>query len=789
MSEEKQWQEEQQRVDEVVETIEQRQEALKESSGEVKSEILQVRKDFWEDVTVNLDDPDDVIETQASLKQQAEFLSERERSHGQKSEQLKTLRDLHDSPYFGRIDFQEEGEQASDRVYIGIASLMDEDDEEFLIYDWRAPISSMYYNYAPGPAEYETPEGEITGEIELKRQFIIRGGQIKGLFNTGVTIGDKLLQNLLGSQSSPQMKSIVSTIQREQNQIIRNERSRYLIVQGVAGSGKTSAAMQRVAYLLYAHRESLTSENMVLFSPNPLFNSYVATVLPELGEENLWQTTFNEYVQKELSGTFNVEDPFDQMEWFLGSGRDEERAGDPDQRNDEGDGRQVRAEAVQLKSSLYFKDMIDGYMGELSDDGLHFLPVKFRGEELISKEEIGAYFYSLDSSISLVNRMDLTGDWIMQKVKTFQRDEWEKQWVEDEIQLMDKSEYLEAFRKLESSKKFTDETFDDYDREREWLSKRVVKKKLVPLKRKIKQLAFVNVVKTYRDFYVYTADRFPELKAVCDAAIDSIYRKQLNWEDATPYLYFQDQLKGRRPLTHIRHVFVDEAQDYSPFQFAYLKQLFPQARMTLLGDVNQSIYLHAVENPTPIDEDADKAGTGTERTERITLMRSYRSTEPIVRFTSQLIEGGENIIPFTRDGDLPVLVETAGRQAMQKRAVSLVKELRGRGTETMAVICKTVRECEAVSAFLAEYFTVQLVDKDTHTYQKGLVVIPAYLAKGIEFDAVILYDVSAENYADEAERNLFYTACTRAMHELYLLSPGERSPLLDRADPQTYVVE
>ncbi|PYZ96790.1 helicase [Alteribacter lacisalsi] len=775
MSEEKQWQEEQHRVDKVVETIEQKQQELQEASGDVKSEILQVRKDFWDDVTVNLDDPDDVVETQASLKQQAEFLSERERSHGQKSERLKTLRDLHDSPYFGRIDFQEKGEPETETVYIGIASLMDQEDEEFLIYDWRAPISSMYYNYSPGPASYETPEGDIEGEIRLKRQFIIRGGKIEGLFNTGITIGDKLLQNLLGSESSPQMRSIVSTIQREQNQIIRNERSRYLIVQGVAGSGKTSAAMQRVAYLLYAHRESLTSENMVLFSPNPLFNSYVATVLPELGEENMWQTTFNEYVQKELSRTFRVEDPFDQMEWFLGAPSDQ--------------GKTVRTEAVQLKSSLVFKKWIDEYMTKLGSGGLHFLPVKFRGEELVSKDEIRDYFYGLDRSVSLSNRVELTSDWLLQRIKAFQREEWQKLWVEEEIQLMDKSEYLEGFQKLESSKKFTDATFDDYDREREWLSKRVVKKKLVPLKRKIRQLAFVNAVKTYRDFYEDAAGKHPEYRAVCETSIEEIHRKRLNWEDATPYLYFQDQLKGRRPLTHIRHVFIDEAQDYSPFQFAYLKELFPQARMTLLGDVNQSIYLHAIDNPTPIDEDAEKAGTGTARTERITLMRSYRSTAQIVGFTSQLISGGDKIIPFTREGRLPVVIEADGQQAMQKRAVSLVKELRGRDIENTAVICKTIRDSEAVSAYLAEYFDVQLVDKETHSYRKGLVVIPAYLAKGIEFDAVILYDASAENYAEEAERNLFYTACTRAMHELYLLTPGKRSHLMDDVDETAFEVE
>ncbi|WP_026691149.1 RNA polymerase recycling motor HelD [Alteribacter aurantiacus] len=759
--------EEQTRVDRVVDTIEKKQTVLREASGDLKKDIIDVRKSFWDDVTVNLDDPDDVIETQASLKQQAEFLSERERSHGQQSERMKTLEDLRDSPYFGRIDFKESGEEDEEAIYIGIASLTDDNDEDFLVYDWRAPISSMYYNYSPGPAEYETMDGTIDGEMTLKRQFIIRNGTIKGLFNTGVTIGDKLLQNLLGSESSPQMRSIVSTIQKEQNKIIRNERSRYLVVQGVAGSGKTSAAMQRVAYLLYAHRESLTSENMVLFSPNPLFNSYVATVLPELGEENMWQTTYNEYVQKELGSTFNVEDPFDQMEWFLQS---------VDSTDDES-----RNQAVQLKSSLAFKDRVDLFVKRLETGGIHFQNVRFRGETLIDKQEIHSYFYSLDSSISIPNRMDLTSDWLMQKIKAVQRTEWEKLWVEEEIQLMDKEEYLEGFRKLEKDKEFNEATFDDFEREREWLSKRVVKMKLLPLKQKIKKLAFVNVVKTYRDFYL-ELKKDPDWAMIAEATIQMIHKKKLLWEDATAYLYFQDRLKGRRPLTHISHVFIDEAQDYSPFQFAYLKDLFPQAKMTLLGDVHQSIYLHAITNPTPISEGQE------EKAERITLMRSYRSTRPIVNFTSQLIDGGEDIIPFTRDGTKPVYVETESLQDMQKRTVKLIKSLFTKKHETVAIICKTAKESEAVSAYLSEHFDIQLIDKDTHTYKKGLVVIPTYLAKGIEFDAVILYNASHDHYAKESERNLFYTACTRAMHELHILSNGGMSPLMERVPASFYEV-
>ncbi len=251
------WQLEQERVHKVVNEIDKKIHKLMVNTGRIGRDVLELRKTFWEDVTVNLDEPDDMIETAASMKQQAELLSERERTCGQRISQLKTLHRLKDSPYFGWIDFLEEGERTEDKVYIGIASLMDENDETFLIYDWRTPISSLYYDYPPGPAHYQTPEGSIQGEMKLKRQFIINASEIKGMFDIGITIGDEMLQEVLGAGASTQMKSIVATIQQEQNAIIRNEKSKVLIVQGVAGSGKTSAALQRVAYLLYRHRGTL----------------------------------------------------------------------------------------------------------------------------------------------------------------------------------------------------------------------------------------------------------------------------------------------------------------------------------------------------------------------------------------------------------------------------------------------------------------------------------------------------------------------------------------------------
>jgi len=203
---------EQQRVKEVIKEIEKKEEIIKNKTGGIKDSVVKLRQDFWEDVRINLDEPEEAIETHASIKQQAELLSERERSHGQLHEQLRTLRDLKESPYFARIDFLEDVEESEDPIYIGIASFMDSEDEDFLIYDWRAPISSLYYDHKLGEAAYETMNGKVSGEILLKRQFMIENGLIEGMFDTGITIGDHLLQQALGNNASSTMKSIVSTI-------------------------------------------------------------------------------------------------------------------------------------------------------------------------------------------------------------------------------------------------------------------------------------------------------------------------------------------------------------------------------------------------------------------------------------------------------------------------------------------------------------------------------------------------------------------------------------------------
>lgn len=766
---------EQERVNSVVEVIDQKLADIEKKTGNIKENIISLRKTFWEDVTVNLDEPDDVIETHTSIRQQAELLSERERSHGLLSRQWRNLNRLKASPFFGRIDFKEDGEESSEKIYIGLFSLIDEENNEFLVYDWRAPISSMYYDYAPGEAQYETMDGNVHGEIELKRQYIIKNGLIKGMFDTGLTIGDEILREVLSSQADAQMKNIAATIQKEQNRIIRDVQKRYLVVQGAAGSGKTSAALQRVAYLLYRYREHLSASNILLFSPNPLFNSYVATVLPELGEENMQQTTYYQYLLHRLADVFQIEDPYTQLEYILSAERDNLF--------------KARKESIRFKAGLEFKQLIDQYFHYLNSDGLIFKNISFRGEPFVGAQEIRDYFYSLNSSITIPNRLQIVKEWLIEKLEQKEKSERSKQWVEEERELLDRADYLKIYKKLQKQQRFTEDTFNDFEREEQMLNEWLVKRRIKPLKRRVHNLEFVDIPAVYRNLFSWSVeltdmDLPDSWKVIGNETSKMVKNKQLFFEDATPYLYLKDKLEGKQSYTAIKHLFIDEAQDYSPFQFAFLKEIFPNSKMTILGDINQSIFSHSVSTQNGLAK--SEILFPEEQLEKIVLTKSYRSTRQITEFTEGLLNQDSGIEPFNRQGERPKIFRASSKDELHAGIIERVTQLQTKGYDTIAIICKTAKETNEAFHQLKDKIELQMIKKETISYDKGLSIIPSYLAKGIEFDAVLIYDGSLETYFDEDERRLFYTACTRAMHELDLFYLNEKSPFIKEVESTKY---
>lgn len=760
---------EQRRVDQVIEEIERKEKQLRAKADDLKESVIGLRGSFFENVTVNIDEPEEVIETYASIKQQAELLSERERSHGIVDKQLKVLSQLKDSPYFGRIDFHEYGEKEVDQIYIGIASLMDDKDEDFLIYDWRAPISSLYYDFSPGEVSYETLSGTIQGDMLLKRQFIINQGKIEGMFDTGLTIGDDILQEVLGNHASEQMKNIVATIQKEQNQIIRNVKHKYLVVQGVAGSGKTSAALQRVAYLMYRYRDLINENNIMLFSPNPLFNSYVANVLPELGEANMRQTTFLEYIIKKVEERLSVESPFEQMEYILTAKKDQHY--------------ERKMKSISFKTTLAFKEMIDEFIQDLEEKDLIFKDITFRDRVLMTKDEIYDYFYQMmEKATSIPNALDLVNERLLKKVQTFQRDEIDKEWVMEEIEVLDDEDILNAYKYMQDQE--GDDEFYDSGMEEEYLRGVIIEKAFSPVIEGIQNFVYIDLFATYRLlFTTWQPESQPNgWEEIKEQTINEFNKWQLSWEDATPYVYFKDRLLGDNTDRSIKYLFVDEAQDYTAFQLAYLKYIFPYTRMTFLGDVNQAIFMHTQED-NPLQAEYD------DTYEKIVLTKSYRSTKQIVEFTKHFSPDGGQIEPFERAGEKPKLIKYGQANHDEKHLLATVNQLMERGQKTIAIVCKTFKESKAIYERLKDKISLQLMTATSRELTKGVLVLPIYIAKGIEFDAVIIPDASKKHYQTEWDQSIFYTACTRAMHELVMLTYGEETPFIKQAPKETYEVE
>ncbi len=771
------YKQEQKRVDHVMEIIAKDISRLEEETARRKDEVVHIRKHFWDEIKVNTDTFDDYLETIIGLRQEAQALSVSQTSHRHASKRLSTLRRMQSIPYFGRIDFTEEGATDVEQIYIGISSLGDESGENFLIYDWRAPISSVYYDYQPGPAKYSTPEGEIEGVLEKKWQYLIRDGELQSMFDTSLTIGDEILQQVLGKGTDKQMHNIVATIQQEQNRIIRHDRGRLLIVHGAAGSGKTSAGLQRIAYLLYKYRDNLNADQIILFSPNTMFNSYVANVLPELGEENMQQVTFQEYLDHRLSKKFHVEHPYEQLEYVLTAPHTPSY--------------QARVAGIQFKAAVQFFDAVNAYRKSLESRGMIFKDIKFRGESIISSQQIADRFYQFETNLRFHNRLEKLQEWLIKELNKAEKAERSKPWVQEEMELLSNQQYHKARTILAKKQGYKREEIADYEVEPAALARLIVRRKLKPLRKWIKGFHFIDYKGLYKQIFAdpkhinqWIEGETPEKWAdICNATIEMVEDNKLLYEDATPFLLLKELIQGFQINSSIKHIVVDEAQDYSPFQFEFLKRLFPAAKMTVLGDFNQAIFAHA---SGMVDFNNLTSLYGPDETEVINISRSYRSTKPIIELTRSLVPNGKAIIPFERDGAQPELKKVTDHTELHNQIVSKVADLQSRGYETIAIICKSAEESlGAYEALAGSVQGLKLLKSSSLEYEQGVVVVPSYLSKGIEFDAVIIYDASESVYGDESLRRTFYTACTRAMHELHLYSVGEPNPFLQNWDAWT----
>lgn len=735
-------------------------------SDDRRDDVIEVRKMIWEEMRQDNANWAFKFEAAGDVVMNSLELARIERGYLSAQAAARKLRLLRSTPYFARIDFQEEGAPAGqepEQIYIGLSSLLDDRTLEPIVYDWRSPIASMYYDYTLGSARYPTDEGYVNGEILLKRQFKILNGKLQLMFDSGIRIGDDMLQFMLGKSSDDKMKSIVTTIQSEQNQAIRYEEHPVLIVQGSAGSGKTSIALQRVAYLLYKYRKSIQADQMILFSPNPMFSDYISNVLPELGEDNMRQTTFQDFALHRLSGFIQPEDRYTQMEAMLTG-----TPGEP--------GYDAKAAGTAYKSSQAFLQVIRNYLALLEEEGLAFDAVPY-GEQVWKNEEaLSALFYGEFRRHRMDVRLERMGELLLGQIPELEERQSRKLYKT----MLRHPKYLGTEDELKQQ------------------SRKHVRSKTTAMKSFIRRLQFVNPLRTYRQLFAdqglfrRVAAGTPEIpapevwQAICAYTLEQLDRGIAPHEDVPPLLFLLESVTGWNSFNSIRHVILDEAQDYSPFQYEIIRRLFPRSKLTLLGDLNQAITPNMrIESYGFVEELYGKEQTGILR-----LSKSYRSTAEIVEFTKALLPDGEAIEAFSRSGEKPQLVKLeAEPEAKARQVASMIQRLRDGGSPSVAVICRTAAEAQAAYEALQRAGAprhLHLVTREETSFRNTLVVIPVYLAKGLEFDSVIIWDGGASVYSREEERKLFYTACTRAMNVLYVGYSGEKSRFLALADRSLY---
>lgn len=650
-------------------------------------------------------------------------------------------------PYFGRFDFWEKGSLNTEKIYIGLNNVIDQDTRGILVYDWRAPISSIFYRYELGDASYQAPMGTIHGQVLNKRQYKIQNAQLKYFFDCSIQINDEILQEVLSRNTSPQMRNIVETIQKEQDKIIRDTENQLLIVQGIAGSGKTSVALHRIAYLLYQGLNSeLKSHNIIIISPNDVFINYISHVLPELGEENVQQVTFDDFSADFLGKRFQPEAKTTQLEFLVASQKS--------------DLCKIRQKSIEIKGSESFIIILDRLIDHYEHKLINFRDVYYHGEIIAAKQQLRNTFLNDKSGLPAAKKLGKL-----------------------EYRLLEKIHPLQKIRRKELEK-FV-QTLEGHDLEIKPLSRLISMKESSALMKSIRKFTEIDFFEVYQTLFLenglmqkLSKDlNLPQgLEKVIALTRDSLNQGIIYFEDCAPLLYLKIRLEGNHTFSHIKHVVVDEAQDYTPIQYQVLHLLFQETNFTVLGDINQSLGKTLT---LSIYKDIEKA-LNKNSSVKLHLNKGFRSSFEISAFAQKIIHSGKSSTHyfFHRHETEPIIVSFKNREEMDLSIVSDAEKLLNEGYQSIGVICKSAVHAQEVFKRLKYSVKKTLVNSTEGRIEKGIVIIPSYLAKGLEFDAVLVYDVSKENYSSRLDRKLLYISCTRALHRLTLYYTGEKSPIL-----------
>jgi DNA helicase-2/ATP-dependent DNA helicase PcrA len=606
----------------------------------------------------------------------------------------KRLGKLLDIPYFGRIDFRENGLDKESAIYVGIHTFYDSQKKTNCIYDWRAPISAMFYDYELGQASYAAPSGTVVGQISLKRQYRIRNGLMEYMIESALTVHDEVLQKELSSSADDKMKNIVATIQREQNRIIRNEDATTLIIQGVAGSGKTSIALHRIAYLLYTLKGKLSAKDMLILSPNKVFANYISNVLPELGEETVPEISMEQILSNVLDGIFRYQNSFEQVTELLGNPCSE------------------YIERIRYKSSFDFVSQLDAFILHIEN----------------------TYFKAID--VILTKYVTVPAEFIDEQFRRFHRYPMRQRFEVMTDYILDMAQVKYGIAVTTGNRNV--------------------------LKKAIRSMFAGNKdLSVYNDFFAWIGK--PEMFKLRK-------NRTLEYADLAPLVYLHLALDGNKPQTQVKHLLIDEMQDYSPIQYKVIQKLYP-CRKTILGDASQSVNPYGSSNAEMIRK-TFVAG------DIMKLNKSYRSTYEIIALAKR-IRPDDELEVIERHGEQPFIFQYKDMSHEVNAIKGFISAFRRCEFKSLGIICK-----EEAGA-LALYENLKEEDKDIYylfhqstAYKTGIVVTSAHMAKGLEFDEVIIPNADNIHYKTEIDKSMLYVAVTRAMHRLILTCSGEITEFL-----------
>ncbi len=753
-----------------------------------KEKFNEVREWIYnETLKINIEDAE-LQDKIAGLKKEAK---------GRYSEELETAQKLYEitsknqqkyeesfkKPYFGRIDFREYRRE-KESYYFGKFGLYDDNTGDEIVIDWRAPIADLYYSGTQGECYYQTPGGLINGKLSLKRKFLIKDEKLVDAFDEGIneiilksafssedgsSLIDEFLKINLEENVSSRLKDVVATIQKEQNDIIRAEKNKVLIVQGSAGSGKTTIALHRLAYLLYKYKNRMSGEDMLVIAPNKLFLDYISELLPNLGVDKVKQKTFEEVAlhilnmkckviskDKKLSQVMEETDP-EKIKYITNSSR--------------------------IKGSMAFKTVLDRYIRYLEKKDAEMEDMKFDNSIIFDKKEIKRLFakdmvkFSLnkrkreikkylalklpDKINDIISKIDFTYEYSAARVKKVSEDSIERR--SKLIEIYDERDRRKKGARIEIRKIF-EKYFD------EWILKDMEK-------------LYENLFFDEEIYKEVTGEAIPtELyNYMLQQLKENNDNKIIDSDDLAPMLYLKFKVDDIIEKNRFKHIVVDEAQDYSMLQIWIMKMIAINDSFTIVGDLGQGIYYYkGIKNWEKVINEIFK-----DESSYVALKQSYRSTVEIINFANKVLIKQDNNLkpaePVLRHGKEPRIIEFFSNKEFAESIDNILKSSMEKGKNNFAVIGKNAEECKLIKEALIKYSTFdwEMVKDTDKTFKLEKIIIPSYMTKGLEFDCSIIYNCSSENYSEtELNKKLLYVVLTRALHEEYIFYNGEISPLI-----------